>query len=520
MNATNAMFHLDAVARSVPEPVFPPDTLDVQIPAILRATRPFLDTDRDWMISNVTDLQRQVSVYDALLNRIDEIRSEVQSRRDAVHKVMVVYSSTLAPVRRLPADVLRTVFRKIQVSQWRNTTQTELAFSQGPWTLSHVCGAWRDVVLSYPQLWSHIVLRPYHVVGLTFRHTLVALKAMILRSEQCPLDIVFKFDDEYNKDMPAEEAFSVILEASHRWRTLLLNSCLEFLERLKGVRGRIPRLESLTLNLSNIPERSRAELPEDIRSSFADAPRLQKIILRGTHGLGDFVFPLHITHLAACVENVSNLGVYQSLVECHLEIHIPSSNLDISLPLHIFLPNVRCLFVSSLRILAHLCLPSLSDLAITRGEDTESIRQYAPIVNDFLHRSRCTLTRFASPNGGNDILRQASPLLMDTVVCLEGVFYSQDEDILNALASDGFLPNLQHLRLSGSVKILTAMITSCRRHLRSVIIYSHAHKLERVNQQLAQMQGPGQHFIAALEGQGCSRYGNFNRSDLDVAVDR
>ncbi|PBK68897.1 hypothetical protein ARMSODRAFT_1019471 [Armillaria solidipes] len=303
------MFHLDAVARSVPEPVFPPDTLDVQIPAILRATRPFLDTDRDWMISNVTDLQRQVSVYDALLNRIDEIRSEVQSRRDAVHKVMVVYSSTLAPVRRLPVDVLRTVFREIQVSQWRNTTQTELAFSQGPWTLSHVCGAWRDVVLSYPQLWSHIVLHPYHVAGLTFRHTLVALKAMILRSEQCPLDIVFKFDDKHNKNMPAEEVFSVILEVSHRWRSLELRISLDFLETLKVVRGKIPRLESLTLNISNIPERSRTELPEGIRSSFADAPRLQNIILRGTHGLGDFIFPLHITHLAACVEMFLTLGL-------------------------------------------------------------------------------------------------------------------------------------------------------------------------------------------------------------------
>ncbi|SJK98652.1 uncharacterized protein ARMOST_01921 [Armillaria ostoyae] len=140
MNATNPMFHLDAAAQSVPEPVFPPDALNDHIPAILRATRPFLDTDRDWMISNVRDLQRQVSVYDALLNRIDEIRSEVQSRRDAVHKAVVVYSSTLAPVRRLPVDVLRTVFREIQVSLW-NTTQTTLAFSQGPWTLSHVCGA-------------------------------------------------------------------------------------------------------------------------------------------------------------------------------------------------------------------------------------------------------------------------------------------------------------------------------------------------------------------------------------------
>ncbi|PBK79496.1 hypothetical protein ARMGADRAFT_898496, partial [Armillaria gallica] len=98
---------------------------------------------------------RQVSVYDALLNRIDVIRSEVQSRRDAVHETMVVYSAMLAPVRRLPVDVLRTVFREIHVSQWDTiqTTWETLAFSQGPWTLSHVCCAWRNIILSYPQLW-------------------------------------------------------------------------------------------------------------------------------------------------------------------------------------------------------------------------------------------------------------------------------------------------------------------------------------------------------------------------------
>ncbi len=35
-------------------------------------------------------------MYDALLNRIDEVRSEMQRHRDAVHKSMSAYSSTLA----------------------------------------------------------------------------------------------------------------------------------------------------------------------------------------------------------------------------------------------------------------------------------------------------------------------------------------------------------------------------------------------------------------------------------------
>ncbi|KAK0494568.1 hypothetical protein EDD18DRAFT_348603 [Armillaria luteobubalina] len=188
MNATDsAMFHLDAVVRSIPEPVLPPDALNSRISGILRATCPFLDTNCDWILQNTEVLQQQISVYDALLDRIDEVRSEMQRRRDVVHEPLAAYSSTLVPIRRLPVDLLQTVFREIQLSMWSDRGSLKdhqmLDFSQGPWKLGHVCGAWRDIVLSYPQLWSHIILHfrknhpaetPYHIVP--------ALKAMIIRS--------------------------------------------------------------------------------------------------------------------------------------------------------------------------------------------------------------------------------------------------------------------------------------------------------------------------------------------------
>ncbi|PBK79494.1 hypothetical protein ARMGADRAFT_1172357 [Armillaria gallica] len=539
MNATNAMFHLDAVARSVPEPILPSDALNSDVSDILRATRPFLDTDRDWIIPNIEDLRRQVSVYDTLLDRIDVIRSEVQSRRDEVHKAMVVYSSTLAPVRRLPVDVLRAVFREIQLSEWRATSWLPLPqaldFSQGPWTLSHVCGAWRDVVLSYPQLWSHVILHvrsPINALADFYsppRHMLVALKTMILRSEQCPLDIVFELDHEHDQDM-AKKVIAVILEVSHRWRTLELQISLDFLETLKVVRGRIPCLESLSLHILDTSQTGREELPEDIRSLFADALSLQNITLPGTYGLGDFIFPLQITRLAASVEDITNLGIYQHLVECHLDTETSlDSHPDIPLPLHISLPNVRRLLISSLRILARLCLPSLNDLTVTRSEDHGGVRQYVQVVNDFFRRSRCSLTRLAfySADGDEQNLIQDSLLFVDTVVCLEVDLFWDDSDIVNALASDKFLPNLQHLRLFGVMmpslqEFLTAMITSRRQHLRSVkVSCSDPADVESVNQQFAPIQQPGQHFIAVLEGQDVrSRFGKFNLSILDYAFDQ
>ncbi|KAK0495950.1 hypothetical protein EDD18DRAFT_225279 [Armillaria luteobubalina] len=185
---------------------------------------------------------------------------------------------------------------------------------------------------------------------------------MILRSEQCPPDIVFRCDYNHQRDV-AEKVFTVILEESHRWRTLELRSPSYFCERLKVVRGRTPCLEFLALHSWNTSQADRAELAEDIRSLFADAPCLRNITLHGTYGVGDFIFPHHITHLTTSIGDGSNLGIYQSLVECRLQIENGTSGIsEISPPLHIFLPNVQRLLVPSpkcWRIFAYLLCMTL-----------------------------------------------------------------------------------------------------------------------------------------------------------------
>ncbi|KAK0237732.1 hypothetical protein EDD85DRAFT_555102 [Armillaria nabsnona] len=510
MNATDAMLHLNAVALSIPEPVLPPNTLNSQISGILRTTRSFLDTDRDWILQNIEGLEQQLSVYDALLDRIDEVRSKLQRHRDVVHGFMVQYSSTLAPIRRLPSDILCVVFHDIQISLWRNPQEflepsAELAaldFSQGPWELSHVCGAWRDVVLSYPQLWSHIVLqfwtgRPAE----TLHHTLSALQAMILHSAQHPLDIVFELGEDSENEDAAIEVFPVILEESYRWRSMDLNLSLPLLEQLKLIRGKIPCLESLILKITcDLP--SVEELPEDVRSVFTDAPRLQKVTLHHTSRPSDFMFPLHITHLATYMRNVSNVEAYQSLVECHLALPAMSDP-NFSPPRLIYLPNVRRLFVSSLDPLPWLSLPSLDDLTISNHTSFRSDTNAVVLVmNEFVYRSRCSLTRLAihNPVLHNQVFINDCLLLMDGLVSLEiELFWNEEVKVIfDALASTEFLEKLQHLSLCipwiqpSLLDPLTAMVSSRSRYLRSIKIRcSSADDVERVNEHLAPLRPLG-----------------------------
>ncbi|KAK0449760.1 uncharacterized protein EV420DRAFT_1646757 [Desarmillaria tabescens] len=239
MDATDVMFHLDGVAHSIPLPLFPPEDLNSRVSELLRATRSFLDIDLDWISSNIEDLQQQISVYDTLLDRIDEIRSKVQSHLDEVQ-----------------SDVLQSVFRKMHISQWQNAGKAKqkdgevLDFSQAPWVLSRVCFHFRSLhLMDMPDRHS------------SPRHTIDALKAIIHRSEQHPLDIVFKLDPDGDGDM-AVEALSVIAKESYWWKTLQLCTFLRLLEWLKVVRGKIPSLESFTLTALDMSGIDRANVSE------------------------------------------------------------------------------------------------------------------------------------------------------------------------------------------------------------------------------------------------------------------
>ncbi len=111
------------------------------------------------------------------------------------------------------------------------------------------CTRYLEGYRSYPQ---HIILhfRAIHRTETPY-HTVLALKAMILRSAQHPLDIMFELNFHHDESA-AVRAFSVILEESYRWRSMDLQISLTLLERLNVVRGKIPCLESLTMTTSHI----------------------------------------------------------------------------------------------------------------------------------------------------------------------------------------------------------------------------------------------------------------------------
>ncbi|KAK0452594.1 hypothetical protein EV421DRAFT_1769873 [Armillaria borealis] len=472
--AADALSCLEAFIHSIPQLVLPPEEDQSQVLGILRATRPLLDNDRDWILPNIALLEGQLPVYDTLIDRLHAAVEELETYRATIQRISKEFSSTLAPIRRLPSDVLRSVFRETQSRNF--VQQPTIAFM-------HVCASWRDIVVSSPELWSHIKIT---FPGLTVDKPSPLLKTILPLSRQLPLDIRFIFDRDTSSSEAAIEAFSSLLRERHRWRSVSLTLPLDLLEHLRASSGKLPCLESLTVMPPHM-QRDMRSLPQgDVSDVFIDAPSLRKVVLYERFERGSFALPSQLTHLAASFAAVHNLHTHSLLEELHLT---ESRDANIASLHRITLPNVRRFSVSSRKILRHLCLPSLEDLTFYRYSMPgvavivahDDIEITAEILNDFIRSSHCSLTLFATKTSmvyGSNFIQETLPLLESLTSLAFEIDDVSEPSFYDILMSPNVLPNLQHLvmrlPLLGMKDIsqdaLSAMLASRGPHLLSVRI--------------------------------------------------
>ncbi|KAK0452601.1 hypothetical protein EV421DRAFT_2031166 [Armillaria borealis] len=452
--AADALSSWDAFLDSIPllpQPVLPSESEYSQVLGILRATRPLLDNDRDWIPPNIALLEGQLPVYETLIDRLDTALEELQALRDMMREVSKEFPSTLAPIRRLPSDVLRSVFRETQsdLDGRGSSCWPTIKFTHDTLTLAQVCASWRDIVVSSPELWSDIKITfPSLTVDNPGRSPL--LKTILPLSGQLPLDIRLVSDGDTSSG-EAIEAFSSLLRERHRWRSASLKLPLDLLEQLRASSGKLPCLESLTL-MTPRSRWDRRSLPAgDVSDVFIDAPSLHKVVWHQSIGYGSFAFPSQITHLAASFTFIHNLHIHTLLEELHLEVKHDD---DIAFLHRITLPKVRRLSVSSLKSLRHLSLPSLEDLAFDRYSvgilpfAHDDVEAAAEILNDFIRSSHCSLTSLATRTSivyAPNSIQETLPLLESLTSLAFEIDDVSEPSFYDTLMSPNVLPNLQFL---------------------------------------------------------------------------
>ncbi|KAL1730245.1 hypothetical protein EV714DRAFT_272823 [Schizophyllum commune] len=216
-----------------------------------------VDLIRSGTIPNVQETAHLTSLIDALQQACDQHKSEpsTDTRPDAPEQIELIEHAILmcraavAPVRRLPRELLSIIFEMALPDNW--------LISSAPETLNiaSVCYCWREVALGTPKFWSHIVM--------TLRSHEGPVMNRLHRSAEEPLDVFIAsgrhlyLDEEDEEEGPTIsniEAVQAICTHARRWSTLWVPSIDESMDALAPYwPTELPALRALKLSCEMDP---------------------------------------------------------------------------------------------------------------------------------------------------------------------------------------------------------------------------------------------------------------------------
>ncbi|KAJ7619537.1 hypothetical protein FB45DRAFT_931035 [Roridomyces roridus] len=138
--------------------------------------------------------------------------------------------------------------------------------------LSRVCSRWHDIALKTPLMWSTIEI--HGVTEAALDKTVRLLTDRLNRSGSALLSISLRCEHDFQSPHP--RILHLLAEHSQRWETVCIARCC-----LKGfntsiLRGKLPRLKKLVLDVET---RFEASAPNALIDFFAVAPRLEHLRL-------------------------------------------------------------------------------------------------------------------------------------------------------------------------------------------------------------------------------------------------
>ncbi len=140
---------LDAQAPSFP--------LDVNM--YLRSGAQISESEANICSNTVVGWRDEIHKYDAEISQMKSTLEKLQGIRQSISDCIQTSEALLAPVRRVPHDVLQDIFEWLCVSVSYNPFPKHddmTLISTTPFYLSSVCFRWRSICLSSPRLWTSV----------------------------------------------------------------------------------------------------------------------------------------------------------------------------------------------------------------------------------------------------------------------------------------------------------------------------------------------------------------------------
>ncbi|KAJ7176916.1 hypothetical protein C8R46DRAFT_1246095 [Mycena filopes] len=269
-------------------PDLPIELFEYHTPSIRERLRYSLlptETERAAIVESIAVAKHQRSELHVAAIRSGSTQDEEQQAN--LFAYISEYSSLLAPIRRLPHDILELIFLDPAIYLSLTLSWLRPARVVDIWN-THLVAAvshhWRLVCLNTPRMWSRFDINPLRLRD----SVLPRLRLCLERSQGATLTIKLDLTNgAAQKPAPSMDILNELMKSAERWGqiSILLQNSLQ-IELFTPVRARLHSLHSLQIS-------SEREIFGPPTRIFEGAPQLRTLRLGGAATLRSLSIPTH-----------------------------------------------------------------------------------------------------------------------------------------------------------------------------------------------------------------------------------
>lgn len=338
-----------------------------------------LKKSREHVRHSIAELDDQIRDLTLVLETLRVERAYQQGIDDE-------YTAILAPIRRIPSEMLSEIFFHAQEKYHRL-----FDVSSPSWVLSWVCSSWRTVVVNCSEFWCNLDVCPrWNMTG----NGIPLLRTTIGRAGERKLVLQLRFWNLAPSDSDIIPLLNVLMESSDRWLVARLNLPPEFLPAFTPIRGSLDSLEHLHIFCDD------CSLDVHI-SPFEVAPQLKSVSISGLQGTMVSLPPSRLLEFrddrpyGGDTLNAYFLDIIRNAPDLHT-FSVGHQNLAadgvLGVVPRILHPNIHVLHACEGSFLRSLTLPQLEQVCLEVGRaNLPCPEESLPSLYDLLQHSHCSL---------------------------------------------------------------------------------------------------------------------------------
>jgi len=210
------------------------------VPDLLGGSHFVSESQARMIYDTISSARADISQLDSEITRLDAVLDGLTRKRDALQIYAYSHMALVAPIKRLPPELLSKIFHHYNYGN--NESYSRLDLNTVPLLLSSVCSKWRTIALSTPWLWASFTLtiqQKYLESDAKLANTWLA------RAGTCPLTIRLASRGSYQYTM--KQLMKMFLLHCEQWTDLCLSVPLLALDSWAPAKNRLPRLQKLYL---------------------------------------------------------------------------------------------------------------------------------------------------------------------------------------------------------------------------------------------------------------------------------